>query len=375
MLLSAMAAPFAAHSAPAASLPKALPTGLETQIRDWMAYAGVPGLVVGDVQGGRLAWHHAFGVTNANAKDPVTKDTLFQAASLTKQVTAYVAHALADKGKLDFSQTLVSYIDDLPEASARKVTIQHVLSHSSGFPNWRGEKGQTLKPAFEPGSRWQYSGEGYVYLSRIIEKVTGKSFAEAVNEFVLQPLEMKSTSLFWTPQFEGRYAFPHSRRGEVRAEWNRGTKRLHEYASRIGKPLQSLRYDDLVIYLQEIGDPPLPNWMTPNAAASMMTTAEDYGRFVAAAMKNPKLKQQDVEMRSGKDWSLGWGPGWGIERTAGREYLWQWGDNGGFKNIVLAEPATGHALFVFTNGDGGAKVYDRIAVRLSGHEHPALVSL
>jgi hypothetical protein len=57
--------------------------------------------------------------------------------------------------------------------------------------------------------------------------------------------------------------------------------------------------------------------------------------------------------------------------VAGREYLWQWGDNPGFKNFVVAEPATGNAVFVFTNGDSGARVYDRIVTHATGHDHPA----
>ncbi|MBI1787299.1 MAG: hypothetical protein HYR60_07080 [Acidobacteria bacterium] len=68
---------------------------------------------------------------------------------------------------------------------------------------------------------------------------------------------------------------------------------------------------------------------------------------------------------------LGWGLGWAIERASGRAYLWQWGDNGGFKNLVLAEPSTGGAIFVFTNGDAGARVYDRILTHATGHDHPA----
>jgi hypothetical protein len=100
----------------------------------------------------------------------------------------------------------------------------------------------------------------------------------------------------------------------------------------------------------------------------MVTTATDYAKFVAAAIKNPDIGKEQVKIRP----SLGWGLGWAVERTAGREYLWQWGDNGGYKNFVSAEQATGDAVFVFTNGDSGKQVYDRVITHATGHDHPAL---
>jgi CubicO group peptidase (beta-lactamase class C family) len=357
----------------AGATPKRYNDAFERQILQNMAAASVPGAVAGWVENGKLAWTKPFGVLNARESKAVTSDSIFQAASLTKQVTAYMAFALRDQGKLDFSRTLVSYVDDLPNEKARTVTISQILSHSSGFPNWRGERSQLLIPAHTPGERFQYSGEGYFYLQRIIEKVTGQSFSETADRMVFEPLGMKSTALLWMPEWEGRYAEPHTRRGDLRTGWQSGARKFHEYAAKLGRPVKSLRYEDAVAFANEAGDPPLPNWLRPNAAASMVTTANDYARFIAAAIRNAELTKPLVEIRSGKDWMIGWGPGWGVEKVQGRQYLWQWGDNGGYKNIVLAEPARGEALFVFTNGDGGAKVYDRIATHLTGHEHPALV--
>jgi CubicO group peptidase (beta-lactamase class C family) len=300
----------------------------------------------------------------------VSADTVFQAASLSKQVTAYAAFALRDQGKLDFARPLVSYVDDIGDPRSRRATVRHVLSHSSGFPNWRFEKGQGLVAEFEPGEQWRYSGEGYVYLQRIIEQVAGKSFSAVVDELVFRPLEMRSSAMRWMPAWEGRYALPHRRDGKPIANWDRTGKSAHEYTKKLGR---EMRYEDSLAMVKEAGMAALPNWIVPNAAASMVTTANDYGRFVAAAMKNRELGTEQVTMRSGTGWMLGWGLGWGIERVKGREYLWQWGDNGGFKNVVFAEPAKGTATFVFTNGDGGSRVYDRVVTHVTGHDHPALL--
>jgi CubicO group peptidase (beta-lactamase class C family) len=319
-----------------------------------MAVGPVPGMVIGLVPG-KI---EAFGTVNA--------DTVFQAASLSKQVTAYLAFALRDQGKLDFARPLVSYVDDIADARSRRATIRQVLSHSSGFPNWRFEAGQGLLADFEPGEQWRYSGEGYVYLQRIIEKVTGKAFAEVAEELAFGPLGMRSSAMRWKPEWEGRYALPHRRDGKPVMNWDRSARAVDAAVKKLGR---ELRYEDSITLVKD----GLPNGIAPNAAASMVTTANDYSRFVAAAMKNRELLAPQVTMRSGKDWMLGWGLGWGIERVAGREYLWQWGDNGGYKNVVFAEPKKGTAVFVFTNGDAGRNVYDRVIRHVTGHDHPALL--
>lgn len=351
----------------AAGWKQGLPPKFEPEILQWMDVAPVPGAVVGVLRGG-AAWFRPLGVRSMETKEPVTRDTIFQAASLSKQVTAYAAFALRGAGKLDFDRTLVSYVDDLHDERARKVTLRHVLSHSSGFPNWRSEAGQNLVPAFEPGTKFQYSGEGFFYLQRILEQVTGQGFCEVIERLVFQPLGMTSSSMIWKPELADRFALPHDRRGEARKNWDRSARRLHEIAGRRGQTVTAWRYADYASAVREAGDPALPDYMLPNAAASLVTSAPDYARFLQAAIRNPEIHREQIRIRP----SIGWGLGWGLERTAGHEYLWQWGDNGGYKNFVLAEPATGDAVFVFTNGDSGAHIYDRIVTHATGHDHPAL---
>lgn len=349
------------------------PTSYLPELSALMRAAPVPGAVIGSLHEGKLSWITPLGVRAAGSPGPITASTLFQAASLTKQVTAYAAFALRARGQLDFDRPLVSYVDDLPSAAARAVTARHVLSHSSGFPNWRFPEGATktipqLVPAFTPGSRYQYSGEGFFYLQRVLEQISGTGFAQLVHELVFQPLGMTSSTLVWDPETLARTALPHDRHGEPRKGWDKSARALRAYAARLDKPVEQLRYEEYAAFTRESGDPVLPNWMVPNAAASLVTSAEDYARFLAAALRNPEIGEQQVHINE----FLGWGLGWAIERYAGHSYLWQWGDNGGYKNFVLAEPSTGSALFVFTNGDSGARVYDRVVTHATGHDHPAL---
>lgn len=324
-----------------------------------MAAARVPGMAVGRVERGALAGVDTYG--------DCTEDTVFQAASLTKQVTGYMVLALRDAGKLSLERTLVSYVDEIGDERGRRATLSHALSHSTGFPNWRSEG--DLAAAFEPGQEWRYSGEGYVYLQRIIEKVTGRGIGAAAEEMVFRPLGMEASAMRWRGKWEGRYAEPHGRDGRPRREWDKAGRAVERLAERLGR---EPKYEDSILLLREAGMAAVPNNVLPNGAASLMTTAKDYGRFVAAAMKNPELRRARVTMGEGKGWQLGWGLGWGIERVDGREYLWQWGDNPGYKNIVFAEPGKGKAVVVFTNGDGGGRVYERVVRQETGQEHPAL---
>jgi CubicO group peptidase (beta-lactamase class C family) len=329
----------------------------------WMAYAAVPACAGAMVRRDGTREEFAVGADAGT--------TRFAAASLTKQVTAYLVGMLG----LDPGQPLSRWLPELREERERRVTIGHALSHSSGFPNWRFEAGQALRCAFEPGERFRYSGEGYVCLQRIVEAATGRSFAEAVREKVFAPLGMESSSLFWRPEWEGRYAVPHRGNAEPDLNWTAAAKRLQERAKALGRSAESLRYEDCLAAAER----PLPNWIGPNAAASLLTTVRDYAKFAAAAALRGDagkrlLRERRVEVRSGAGWSIGWGLGWGIEQAAnGRRFLWQWGDNGGSKAIVFAEPERGEALFVFTNGEDGSAVYERLVGRMHGFEHPALL--
>jgi CubicO group peptidase (beta-lactamase class C family) len=344
------------------------PPSFEAEILRMMEVGPVPGAVIGTLREGKPGWVRPLGVRDMETRAPVLPDTVFHAASLSKQATTFAAFKLRDQGKLDFDKTLVSYVDDLEDEKARTVTIRNVLSHSSGFPNWRSEAGKKLIPDFTPGSKFQYSGEGFFYLQRIMEQVTGQGFGQLMNELVFQPLKMTSTGMVWRPDLASQSALPYNRRGELRKDWDKTPRRLYEIADQKGRPIDTWKYADCLAAAVELGRPPIPDSIVPNAAASMVTCAPDYARFLAAAIVNPEIRKEQIKIRP----TLGWGLGWGIERAAGREYLWQWGDNPGFKNFVAAEPATGNAVFVFTNGDSGQHIYDRIVTHATGHEHPAL---
>ena len=112
-----------------------------------------------------------------------------------------------------------------------------------------------------------------------------------------------------------------------------------------------------------------------------MTTARDYGTFVrwllgAGSVTGGRavLDRMMTQQPPIND-TLGGGSGIGLERVGARRYVWHWGDNPGFKNFILAEPALGTAMVIFTNGNAGQRVYERVIRSRTGVDHPAFLWL
>jgi len=153
----------------------------------------MPAVSIAIVRDGQLAWRRAFGVKDTGTNEPVDVDSVFAACSDTKPVFAYGVVKLCEKGVLDLETPLTKYTTRRITADPRieRITTRHVLNHTTGFPNWR--QGQDLPIEFDPGSRNQYSGEGFVYLQSVVEEITHKSFVDFMHDDVLKPLGMTSS--------------------------------------------------------------------------------------------------------------------------------------------------------------------------------------
>jgi hypothetical protein len=124
---------------------------------------------------------------------------------------------------------------------------------------------------------------------------------------------------------------------------------------------------------------PLPNFMIPNAAGSLLTTVSDYAAFLGHVLApredpaelTPSTLQRMLAPATPINSAISWSLGWGLESDAGRDYLWHWGDNGNFKNFVLAHLPSRSAVVVFTNGNNGLRVAEAVVAAASGHEHVA----
>jgi CubicO group peptidase (beta-lactamase class C family) len=349
-----------------------------------MEIAQLPGLGIGVVQQNKISWTHYAGYANADGETPITPESVFPAASLGKQLFAYLALGLVDEGKLELDRPLHEYVkEDAPTGPlGEKITARHVLSHSSGLRNWRWNHGMEFAPAFEPGSKFRYSGEGFYYLMRCAERITGTGFETLVQERVLKPMGMKTSTYLWRPECEGRWVAGHDRGAP---ENNTETRRkLYAAIQESGVPLAQWNHDRIsaeLVKLLELKELPMPNNMVPNSAASLLTTVADYAMFLThiawpqgssdeikkttyAEMTKPQVRIND---------ELAWGLGWGIQEDEGQKHLWQWGDNGEWKNILMVHPQSASAIVVFTNGDTGMHICERVVTAATGKEQPAFL--
>jgi CubicO group peptidase (beta-lactamase class C family) len=338
--------PTAAHKVPSI-LSDPSTVKLEKDIPDLMTQAEVPGLSIAVLRNGHV-WLRNFGVKNAKTKEPVTDDTIFEAASLSKPVFAYAVLKLVDQGKLGLDVPLSTYLPKpYVENDDRlaKITARIVLSHRTGFRNWRGA-GNALTINFTPGERFSYSGEGFVYLQTVVEQITGKPLNVLMTEMVFNPLGMISSSYVWRADFDSRTARGHDADGEV----------------------TDLRKDEHA-----------------NAAASLNTTAHDYALFLAAILKGTGLKSSTLRKMETPQIAVDpnctncadrvptelsknifWGLGWGIQHNGKSKSLWHWGDNGAFKCFVVLNPARKSGMVMLANSQNGLSIAPAIVRDATG---------
>jgi CubicO group peptidase (beta-lactamase class C family) len=359
-------------------------TGLLRHLPRLLELASVPGLALAVVDGKRV-WRRGFGQAIEETAQPVSEETIFEAASLGKPIFAYAVLRLVDAGVLDLDRPLYDYlpIPDANNARMKRVTARHVLSHTTGLPNWR-QQPSALEPATEPGKKFSYSGEGYFYLQRVVEALTGKPFARLMREQVLDPLDMKQSSYVWLPRFESRMAAGYDgqeKRLDIQSAIGRRTQVI---AEEWGKPLVDWRYEESAQAVKFVNPdwPVLPIYMDPNAAGSLLTTVSDYAKYLSRLVAIPPVPGLKLSPTSRRAMStpvvrlnsaLWWGLGWGIQRDEHGEVLWHWGANNSFRNFVIADPANGRAVVVFTNSENGPRVYERVIVAVTGHDHPAFL--
>jgi CubicO group peptidase (beta-lactamase class C family) len=292
-----------------------------------MHLGDIPGLAIAVVRADTLAWSAAHGVRNAQTRADVDDDTVFEAASLSKTLFAYVTLRLADRGVIDLDTPLVRYatyprLADDPRH--RDVTARMCLTHTSGLPNWG------VRFVAEPGSRFIYSGEGIRFLRKTLEAVTGRSLEDLARREAFDPLGMTRSSYLWTPELARNRASGHDAQGS-----------------------------------------PQPRRRCPggSAAASLHTTARDYARFLAACLAGEGLSdemhaemlrtQTPAVLGSASGMSsaqVGWGLGWGTMAAPVGERIWQWGDNGDTVALAVGDPASGDGFVYLANSATGLSI-------------------
>lgn len=250
-----------------------------------MDLAMLPGLGIGVVRPNQPLLQYYAGVANVKTKTPITANSLFPGASLGKPIFACVVLKMAQEGAIDIDRPLNQYLQDdtLTGQWGDRVTPRHVLTHSTGLPNWRSGDNQKLTPTFEPGTRFQYSGEGFFHLQRVVEHITGSGFEALMEERIFKPLGMSSTTYLWLPDGNDRVVAGHNGPNPF---YNRDIAMMvFDVIQTSGKPLSFWTCEQISdALMKKTGKPtpPPPNSFVPNVAFSLLTTVRDYTRFLAA---------------------------------------------------------------------------------------------
>lgn len=313
--------------------------------------ADAPGASVIVVRKGKTLYRGARGLANLELGVPLRPESVFRIGSITKQFTAAAILLLADEGKLSLADSITKFLPDY-HVQGHLVTIQHLLSHTSGVPNyteladWRATRRNDVsvqqlvdifqdKPFdFAPGERWKYDNSGYILLGAIIEKVSGQKFADFLQSRIFEPLGMKDSRYEDLAQVtKGRVA-GYMRQG---AEW-----RNADYLS----------------------------MSQPYSAGALISTVDDLARWNAAIEKSELLTPESWR-RASSSFALAdgtptrYGAGWIIGRVGPIATVEHGGGINGFNAYVLRAPAQELYVAVLTNASPPQTSPQDVVVKLA----------
>ncbi|HEU4780567.1 MAG TPA: serine hydrolase domain-containing protein [Steroidobacteraceae bacterium] len=338
----------------------------------------VPGLVYGVVADGKLVHVRSIGVQDLDSKRPVTADTLFRIASMTKAFTALTILKLRDEGKLQLDAPAETYIAEMrgwiyPTQDSPRIRVRDLLNHTAGLVTddpW-GDR-QTPLPDAEftkllregvpftrpPGTAYEYSNLGYALLGRIITNVSGQPYADTITQTLLQPLGMTSSGFFVD-------AAPHERRAlGYRWEddaWRPEPTMAHgAFGAMGGLQTSANEYAKWVAYL-------LAGW-PPRDEANSGPTSRATVRELAQGSSFPRSFPQRAGKPGQGACPLAATYGMGLIVSLGCDFGYTLSHGGGYPGYgshVLLIPAKGLGVFAFANrtyaGPSGA-VWDAAAV-------------
>jgi CubicO group peptidase (beta-lactamase class C family) len=342
-------------------------TEIDARVSRLMHAAQVPGAGIALINSGTVAYQRAYGWRDVEKKLPLTEDTVMTAASLSKSAFAVVVMQLVEAGTLNLDAPISRYLGmPLPEypgysdlvgdARCEKLTARMLLSHTSGFPNWRRfEPDGKLHIHFEPGSRFAYSGEGILLLQHAVEMAAHRPIEELMEEREFKPRGMTRTSMTWEPRFEQDYANAYDEEGH-----SLGPQRRTE----------------------------------ADAAGGMQTTLRDYARLLCAILQGrattaagrKEMLSPQIRIHSKREFPslteettkendairLSYGLGWGLYWTPYGEAFFKEGHDEGFRHYAVCFTDSKSCLLIMTNSSNGEAVYAELIEQILGNKYTPL---
>ncbi len=312
---------------------------MDSSIPTLMRNNNVRGISVVVIRNGEISISKSFGYADVELKKKVNAHTVFRAASLGKPILAYIAVLLARQGTIDLDLPMYSYLEKevaQGDPRSRIITARMVLTHTTGLPNLDGLHSD-MEFLFDPGTDFEYSGHAYLFLQRVIEKVTGRHLQELASVLVFQPLKMTQSSFIWQDKYSETISSSYNGSGGV-------------FPSE-AKPVKGY------------------------SAWSLFTTAGDYGRFVTHTMKTSNIPGSVAEtmLKPYVDVAtdVKWGLGWGLQDTVPNHSFWHWVSIAGFRHYVVGYPVERTGVIVMTNSQNAFTIVDDIMADAIGGSYPS----
>lgn len=301
-----------------------------------------PGIAIGIVQNGKTIFTGGYGVKDVTTKQLIQASTNFNIASLTKQFTAMAVLQLAQQGKIKLNDSPGKYLPSLNKNVANKITIRQLLTHSSGLiDHYSYVKSNGLQHAhnidvfkaienidstyFTPGTQFRYSNTAFCTLALIIEKVSGTTYNNYMQQHIFIPAGMNHTAI-----------------------WNEHTQ---VYQPATGYTLDSVTNKFIKSQAEE------HVFFSTEGDGGVYTSVDDYIRWFNALQGgnifNAAIVQQarSIEFAIDKTKQLGYGFGWFIDGGSGPVKVYHSGDNSGFRTFTFSIPSQNFLIVVFANRD------------------------
>jgi CubicO group peptidase (beta-lactamase class C family) len=314
----------------------------------------IPGIALAICRNGEVVKARGYGLANVELDVPVKPETLFQSGSLGKQFAAMAVLILAEEGKLGLDDRLSEFFPGSP-ASWKDITVRHLLTHTSGIPDWEYrfldyrrdytedelvKLAQTLELDFPPGTHWSYSNTGYVLVGVLIRKVTGQFYGDSLEERIFSPLRMETARVI----------------SEADIVKNRSTGYL-------------LKNDKLQNQ----------SWVSPSlnttADGSLYLSVLDYARWDAGLAAGRLLKKESYDVmwspvRLAEGTTYPYGFGWRLDVQRGDRVIAHGGSWQGFQTAIARYPERGLTVVALANlrqAEPG-----RVVTAVAGLVEPAL---
>ena len=315
---------------------------IDSYLETKMKSLNIPGLSIAIINDGDVVYHSTKGYASLEDEKYVTENTIFEGASISKSVFAYFVMKFVEEDKLNLDKPLYLYVpypDIADDERYKKITARMVLSHRTGFPNWReDEKDGVLRLKFNPGSAYSYSGEGYQYLALVLKHVEHTDWdglEEIFQEKVARPLGMKHTVFIeneYTEKNKAAAYLPEGRVDVANNYWSKKSKGIFSAPASIhSEPIDFSKWMIAVMNREGLSKESYKELFNPH---SLVEETPFYNIYYTLGFSTPEIPLTNIYLHGG--------------------------NNIGFTSWFVLDPSKEWGYVLFTNSEYGEQLGEEL---------------